>query len=301
MGDITATVVDVDTVKPEPLASKVKKVGIAEAFGAIHGAGEVHHTAAPSDAASQMPKHMPSFYVVVFYSTLTVSSFTICLPTSARYMASFGAPPALVGVLVGLTPFFSGFAQPLLIPVFKRLPLKTLLFIFCGVNIVASAMYALGELSTSVATVLVARCLMGFVGGPSVCSTFVARAAGVKARSACMQRIGVGIGIGYALGPLLGVLTELVCNAAGWTHPALNGYTAPGWLMIFFFFIEMLLLALVFQEPRSVGPPPSHGPKPPLPWSRLAIALVVVYIAPINVGAWDINTIFRAQVNLSTR
>lgn len=210
-------------------------------------------------------------------------------------MASFGAPRGLVGVLVGLTPFFSGLAQPFLMPVFKKLKLKTVLLIFCSVNILASIMYALGSLSTSVATVLVARCLMGMVGGPAICSTFVVRAAGLKVRSICMQRVGIGIGLGYAIGPLLGVAVKAVCTAAGWTSRAINAMTAPGWVMCMLFLVEMALIAVCFQEPKSGGPPPSKGPPPPLPKARLALAYAIVFIAPINVGLWDVNTVFRTQ------
>jgi len=166
---------------------------------------------------------------------------------------------------------------------------------FCGLNVLAGTIYALGDLSGSLAVVMIARCLFGIVGGPSVVSTYIARSTPPKARSLAMQHVGIGIGIGYALGPLLGVLTEAVCNAAGWTHPALNSNTAPGWLVVFLFLVETALILVFFVEPKSGGPPPgSGGPPPPLApeiKTRLAVALTIVYFTPINVGLWEVYTI----------
>ena len=295
---------------------------VAEAFAALHGAGEVNGKVAgqatssadperaepeqvhivSTDPTKRMP-HLPSFCVVLSYSMLTVTSFTIVLPTSRAYTASFGAPAALVGALVGLNPFFSGLAQPFLVPVFKKLRLKTVLLAFCVVNVLASTLYALGALSDTVTTVLIARCLMGTVGGPAVCSTFVVRSTGVKVRSIAMQRVGVGIGLGYAIGPFLGVLVETVCQAAGWTHRSLNSNTAPGWVMAALFVIEMALIANIFVEPKGGGGPPPKGsggdasPSPVLPRARIAVGYLVVYLAPINVGLWDVNTVFRATTH----
>ena len=186
---------------------------------------------APVDPKDATPK-LSSFIVTLFYSVLTVTSFTIALPTSTQYMESFGVSDALVGVLVGLTPICSGLMQPVLIPVLKTVPMKRLLLLFCGVNMLANALYALGALTGWVGTVLLARCLMGTVGGPTIQSGYVVRSVGLHHRSKYMLRVGIGIAFGYAAGPLLAILIEVLCGAFGWNYTALSSDTAPGWVML---------------------------------------------------------------------
>ena len=80
---------------------------------------------APVDPKDATPK-LSSFLVILFYSVLTVTSFTIALPTSTQYIKFFRVSNALVGVLVGSTPICSGLMQPVLIPVLKTVPMKRL-------------------------------------------------------------------------------------------------------------------------------------------------------------------------------
>ena len=247
--------------------------------------------AAPDDAGARPPFH--SFIVTLCYSVLTVTSFTVVLPTSPFYMASFGAPQALVGVMIGLTPIFSGLMQPFIMPLLRHVPLRKVLIGFCLTNIVASSLYALGAQSGSVATVLVSRCLAGSVGGPAIPSTYVSRSTSLRHRSRYMMLVGVGIGCGYALGPLAGVLVELVCDRAGWNETALDTNTAPGWLMAILFALELGAICAFFVEPPRPTPPTASSPAAKgVPWARVAAVYVLVFATPINVGAWDVGTVF---------
>lgn len=270
-----------------------------------------------NERADQLPP-IGSFSVAVFYCVLSVTQFVIVLPTSTAYMEAFGVPKELVGVLVGLTPFGAGLVQPFLVPLFNRVKLKTILLLWCVISSVGNTMYALGLLSGTVAVPIVARFIMGSATGLTIVSTYVVRTTGVKARTVVMQWVGLGIGIGYSAGPLLGVAVEAVCNAAGWIYPpvsnphlanssstnatvdtkyiVLNGATTVGWLMLILFGIEFCLVLAFFKEPPNPKGPPADAEgapaPPPLPLGRILCAMVPVYLIPMNVGSWEVNTVF---------
>jgi len=255
------------------------------------------------DLASDPAKARPptaSFLACVAYVLCTVSAFTICIPTSTRYVNSLGGVSSVAGVLVGLTPIASGLFQPLAVPLLCRVPLKTVLIAFCGVNMVGNIAYGLGGYSGWSGTVFIARAVLGLVGGPTYASTYVARTTGVKTRSLYMQYVGVVVGCGYGLGPLLATLVEATCSAAGLDGVLLNANTAPGWAMALIFAFEAAFLACYMVEPpRFAATKPVVGKEssavPPMPWARLVAVWIVVFVTPINVGCWDVHTAFLAE------
>ena len=240
---------------------------------------------------------MRSFVAVICYSVLTVTSFTVCLPTSTQYVSSFGVSDSLAGLMVGLTPIFSGIVQLPLIPILRKYPLKQILMTGCVVNMFASVMYSLAAVSGSVATLFVARCIMGSVGGPTYASSYVMKTTGLKTRSQYMIYVGISIGIGYGLGPLTGLVVELICGAANWNAPALDSSTAPGWLMVALYAIELVVLGAQMVEPpkpkpKGAGSKGGGGPPPSLPYARLAVCYAIVFVVPFNVGMWDVAFVF---------
>lgn len=74
-----------------------------------------------------------SLYSVMAYTLLTVTTFTISLPTCRQAITSLGGTPRLSGAVMGFMPLASGFAQLPLLLVLKRVPLRTVLLTFCVV------------------------------------------------------------------------------------------------------------------------------------------------------------------------
>ncbi|GMI29572.1 hypothetical protein TrCOL_g1094 [Triparma columacea] len=247
----------------------------------------------PDPALARPP--VVSFIVVLNYSVLTVTSFTVCIPTAVQYVTSFGVPKSWAGWMVGLTPIFCGFVQLGIGPLLKRFPQKKIMIIFCFVNILGACLYALGTQTGWIGTIFIARAIQGAVGGPVYASTYVAKTSGTKVRSLYMQYVGVGIGIGYGCGPLMGALIEVVCQAAGWNSKVVNSSTTPGWLMAMLFALQAVLLWAFMVEPKVGGPPKPGVMPPPTPWSRVCAAFVVVFCTPINVGMWDVHTAYLAE------
>ena len=132
-----------------------------------------------------------------------------------------------------------------------------------------------------------------------------------------MLRMSAFIGAGYALGPLLGLVCELVVNAAGWKDSVTNSNTTPGWLMVILFACEAVFLLTHFNDEAATMYPTSKAKKnpagaaggaggagaggaaaaPPIPWARIAPFYVVVFLIPINVGSWEVNTVFFATMD----
>ena len=159
----------------------------------------------------------------------------------------------------------------------------------------ANALYALGALTGWVGTVLLARCLMGTVGGPTIPGGYVVRSVGLHHRSKYMLRVGIGIALGCAAGPLLAILIEVLCGAFRWNYTALCSDTAPGWVMVLLFAVELVLVLVFFVEPAKPKPPLARGGRPAaLDTRKLAICYVFCYTIPINIGLWEVNTVFQA-------
>ena len=59
--------------------------------------------------------------------------------------------------------------------------------------------------------------------------------------------------------------------------------------------MELVLVLVVFVEPAKPKPPPARGARPAaLDTRKLAVCYVFCYTIPINVGLWEVNTVFQA-------
>ena len=251
----------------------------------------------PKDGADLKAPQSSEFLVIALYSVLTVTNFTVAIPTSARYTASLGASVTLAGLLVGLVPLFSGLVQPIVYKVLPQIPLRDILLVGCAVNIAANVLYSLAPLTKSFYSVLIARCVMGCVGGPAYVSTFIARTTCKTNRLKYMLKMSGMIGLGYALGPLLGLACEGLAHAFDWTGSLLDANTVPGWLMVVLFIFEGLALLVYAQrtQPPKKSPPSSEAvPTSPLPWTSIFVFYFAIFMVSVNVAAFEIMSIFRS-------
>ena len=111
------------------------------------------------------------------------------IDTTLSICTQVGGSRSTAGWVVGITALGTGCMQPFLGYPLKHYRLKTLMLVLCGFNFVGWILYALGDLSGSLATILVARVITGLAGGPTWLSTYVAR-------SVWKPTIGIGRPIG---------------------------------------------------------------------------------------------------------
>ncbi|KAL7561172.1 hypothetical protein ACA910_011992 [Epithemia clementina (nom. ined.)] len=190
-----------------------------------------------------------SLIVACGYVFLSVASFTIAIPSSIRYTESFGVSQAFSGIMVGIVPLFGAFAQFPMIRIYERFSMTSILSSFLLIKIVDHAFYALGGVTNSYTIVLIGRGISGIVGGPTFAKTYIARTTDKEHRLQYMEYLSVSIGLGYALGPAMGVVIEVVCNKAGWDSALLNADTAVGWWCVFLFMLQLPHVFFAFQEP----------------------------------------------------
>ena len=205
-----------------------------------------------SIVARQRKPSLVSLFVVLLNVSLNVTSFLIVLPTSRDYTESFDVNDRLAGLLVGLSPLINGAIQPILIPVFNRFQLKHIFYINCLLAMIGNVLYSLGDVANSYAMILIGRCILGVSGGPVFGTTYVSRATSVAARTKYMEYVSIGISSGYVLGPLLALVAEACVNSMhdNWdeSNPIINSNTAPGWLMVILFILNLILFVVFFQE-----------------------------------------------------
>lgn len=113
-----------------------------------------------------------------------------------------------------------------------------------------------------------------------------------------MLLVSLSIGFGYALGPLLGVLLELIANDwADWDLTYLSSNTAPGWAMAMLFVVELLLVLSLFEEP--IAPPSANSTGlrfwrwdgfADVDWASVSCCWLLCFLIPMNVGVWDVFT-----------
>ena len=229
-----------------------------------------------------------SLYSVMAYTLLTVTTFTISLPTCRQAISSLGGTPLLSGALMGFMPLASGFVQLPLLFVLKRVPLRTVLLTFCVVLCASQVLYGLAGWLGSPVALLASRAISGLVSGPQLITTYVARAVSIQQRSkvcicsmnaqrrslllaislttllltTCskvMMRVGVAFTGGYALGTLIPTAlaaVQIVEHQTGTLPGAKASLLAlvspdslPGWVIALLAAIEFVFLLYAFREP----------------------------------------------------
>uniref|UniRef100_A0A7S3ZT74 Major facilitator superfamily (MFS) profile domain-containing protein n=1 Tax=Pelagomonas calceolata TaxID=35677 RepID=A0A7S3ZT74_9STRA len=241
-----------------------------------------------------------SLLVVLLQGVMQVGGFTAIIPTATMYVKAVGGSASTAGWLVGITALGTGLMQPFLGYPLKHYRLKTLMLALCGFNFVGWILYALGDLSGSLATIMVARVITGLAGGPTWLSTYVARSTSTELRSHYMQYVSLSVGLGYGIGPFIGGALYAICSSLDCDGKVFNKYTSPGWLWAVFAVVVAVLLQTFMVEPPVAKKPNALGGAPSpaqtgIPWDRILPILPIVFAVPLNVGSWEVHTAMLAE------
>ena len=186
--------------------------------------------------------------------SLTISSFTgtcvyaLCFPSLAPFLKELDGSSAAcgcnhyLGLAVAIFSLGKAITAPLTGYVTERAGAKVALLLLTLLLAGSQLLYAL---SPSVATVVVARALMGIAGTTStVCRTAVAGASASRdERARLTAAVSAASNLGFVLGPALGGLLFLIPGVA---------LRSPGWLG--FALAGTNLLAVLFFPPESPVP-----------------------------------------------
>lgn len=206
----------------------------------------------------------------------------------------------MAGVMVGLFPLSKALLNVPSTIFIEKFSIRSYFLLTCTFQVVGSILYALANIIGFYEVALVGRLLVGALGGQLLNGSFVARGYNANLRSSAMLMMQNAQVSAYVLGPLLGGLLTYACEEAEWTGQLINKDTVPGWFMCLASFVLFLVAACLFEEPPS--PPKRQASsdggsvnESKVPWHRLIIAYVVVFIVPTIIGSWEVHTIDFAK------
>lgn len=156
------------------------------------------------------------------------------------------------GFLAALYPIMQFFGAPVLGALSDRYGRKKILYISLGGSAIGFALFAIGVLTQNLWLLFLSRGLDGFTGGNiSIIYSAISDISGPKDRAKNFGLVGMALGFGFVVGPLLGgVLADP--TLVSWFSPSTPFWFAAG-LCVF----NMLLLTFIFKETLAkVNPRP---------------------------------------------
>lgn len=176
----------------------------------------------------------------------------------------------ILGFLTACYPLGQFFGSPILGKLSDRHGRKPWLLVSLIVTVFAYIISALGILFHSVAWMFVGRTLCGFMGGnSSIAQSAVADLAEEKLRAVYFGYLGLAMGLGFVLGPVIGgrLADPALLSWLGWDIPFWFSaiLAAINSLLVFLFFKETLKVRRIVQisiadNLRSIGRAFTMGP-----------------------------------------
>ena len=241
-----------------------------------------------------------SLSIVMLWTFTTVTTMLIALPTCEQYMVHVAGPDGhqLAGLMIGIQPLAAAAVQLGVTWLLLNKGMKNILMTFACVLILGQSLYALAGVLHSPVALFAGRALAGMVSGPQALTAYIVKAIPPQRRSAVMLRVGLCVSTGYTVGVALGGLLDLwpSHHEVGTAAAAYNGESLPGWVIVCFAIIDLLLLIFFFENPpKPQLPPAPPGDPPPFPYKQLGVCFLVAFIIPVNIAAWEVGTTLETQ------
>jgi len=242
--------------------------------------------------------------LIWFATLLNTTNLTVVIPTVNK--CSVG-PPALAGLMVGLFPLSKAIMNGPSTIFIERFSIKAFFLGVCAFQFIGNILYAIAPATGTIGGYvlsLTGRFLVGAFGGQLLNGSFVARGFPTETRSSAMLLMQSAQATAYVLGPLLGGLLELLCATMGWNDSLLNGCTAPGWFMSMLALLLFIGAGFWFEEPPQVAKQSkadrmetgtTFAPEEAMPWGRLAVAYLMVFLVQSTIGSWELHTADMAE------
>eukprot|EP00929_Paragymnodinium_shiwhaense_P039783 TRINITY_DN20856_c0_g1_i3.p1 TRINITY_DN20856_c0_g1~~TRINITY_DN20856_c0_g1_i3.p1 ORF type:complete len:464 (-),score=62.30 TRINITY_DN20856_c0_g1_i3:429-1820(-) len=186
-------------------------------------------------------------YTLVLF---VVGNMVIVIPTADQYAASLGADEFFSGLLIALTPIFSGLiGVPLNYWMMKRMTMQQVLFLMVFGSIVGNVVYALAGLLRSKWWLLISRAALGVCQFQLCGPTYISKTVGIARRSYIMFIYATFTAVAFAVGPLIAALLEQFVKITRIENLILDSDSMPGWFMACLFLGYLPLVFFVFQNP----------------------------------------------------
>jgi len=175
----------------------------------------------------------PIFVIVL----IDLMGLTIIIPLLPLYAASFGASPALIGVLGATYPMMQFIGAPILGRLSDKYGRKPILVIS---QIGTFAGFILLGLATTLPLLFLSRIIDGISGANiATAQAAITDSTTEKTRTQGLGLIGAAFGLGFIIGPLIAFAALALSG---------NDYRAPAFLAAFFSLLSILLTIFWFKE-----------------------------------------------------
>merc|ERR1712232_543671 len=160
------------------------------------------------DESMRMPDKA-SLFLMSYFSVLMVTNIVVIVPTADQYSAKLGGSESFSGLMIGLTPACAGIGILITQGLLQHMTMKSLMFVFAFGSVFGNVLYALGGLTRSPWTLLIARSVIGLCAGTSIPYLYMAAAVGIKNRTHVGFVFQAMATLGYVMGPLLAWALEV--------------------------------------------------------------------------------------------
>ena len=178
--------------------------------------------------------------LLLVFVFVDVLGFSLILPLLPYYAETFGASPALVGLLLGANALAQLIGAPILGRLSDRYGRRPLLLVSIAGT---AASFALLGLARSLPMLFVSRLLDGLLGGDiSLAQAYITDVTDDESRARGLGLIGAVFGVGFILGPVLG---GTLSAGGDFALPAIvaAGLAAVNFVAVFVWLPESLPLA----------------------------------------------------------
>jgi MFS transporter, DHA1 family, tetracycline resistance protein len=191
----------------------------------------------PSDRLD-FKKVLPVFLIVL----IDLLGLTIIIPLMPLYAASFGASPAIIGLLGATYPMLQFVGSPILGRLSDRYGRKPIL-LFSQLGTLAG--FILLASAHSIWLLFLSRMIDGISGANiSTAQAVISDSTNEKTRTQGLGLLGAAFGLGFIIGPVIAFLS---LAASG------NNFHVPAWVAAGFSLVSIITTIFVLKETLPVG------------------------------------------------
>jgi len=189
---------------------------------------------------------------------LSPLALAIVVPTVHGYSKKLGAGEMFSGLVIALTPLLQGLiGVPLNRWMLKVASMKTVTILMAAHMVLGHIIYSLAGLMRSPLAVLVARSVIGICQFQLGAPIYIADAVGVNRRTPVLFVYSAVTTAALAAAPAVSGLLETFLHELRIHNLVLDSDTAPGWFMAIVYFLYLMKVVFLFENPQQL---PSQDP-----------------------------------------
>lgn len=210
-----------------------------------------------SEEKLDFKKILPIFIVVL----IDLMGLTIIIPLLPLYAATFGATPAMIGLLSAAYPALQFFGSPILGRLSDRFGRKPVLIVSQIGTLIGFLMLGFAN---SLLLLFLSRLIDGLSGANiATAQAIIADSTTEKTRTQGLGLLGAAFGLGFIIGPLIAFVSLALSG---------NNFHVPAFVAALFSAISILLTWFMLEETHKT-PSASQNSEPLFGWKGFARAI----------------------------